>query len=215
MTTLDPKDHEAQLLISTGHGPGSLPVHPGDGEPATAEPAAPANEPPPETAADWGVNSRGWIVRVHNLTSQPVTPWHMASDMVHSSSRLIAPGATGTVVGKPDTLRDGHPASMSIDLRIDGWPNVLLVRRVGRSDAFTATVYGCDPWAFTFAEHRLNEPLTLAITSRTLELHTGRSRARARQWHAAPKAVFLVPAEGTGGREQEPEGLREGGAAAA
>ncbi|MFE3765433.1 hypothetical protein ACFXPI_27150 [Streptomyces sp. NPDC059104] len=193
MTMLDPENHEAQTLVPTGPGP----VHSPDGE-VPPEPAATAKEPFPEADADWGISSGGWIVRIHNLTDQPVTPWHMGSDMVRTAPVLIAPGATATVLGKPDSLRGGHPASMSIDLRIDGWPNVLLVRRVGRSDAFTATVYGCEPWTFTFADHRLDKPLTLAVTSRTSQLGTGRTAVRARQWRTAPRAVFLVPAERPG-----------------
>ncbi|MFJ7209217.1 hypothetical protein ACIQWR_37505 [Streptomyces sp. NPDC098789] len=191
MTTLEPKDHEA---------PGSVPRHPD-----VLDEAAVGVRPGAD--AGWGMHSNGWFVQLHNLTGRPVTPWHMRSDMVRSAPELIAPGAVGVVLGQRDPLRPGQPASMSIDLRIDGWPNVLIIRRApdgSGGDDFTAAVYCCDPWVFTFSDHHPAEQLTVVMTSRIAGPRSPRPPSGPRTGRGTGAAVLLPAARPLLRRQQDP-----------
>lgn len=117
-----------------------------------------------EARLDWGVNRDGWTVRVRNMTELPITPWYMGSDTVFSAPRQISPGEEAVVLGMPDPLRSGYPSDMSIDLRIGGWPNVLVVRRDLEGDRFTATVHHCGPWHGAVTSHGPTAPLEVRIT---------------------------------------------------
>ncbi|MFB7053573.1 hypothetical protein ACFCXT_10730 [Streptomyces vinaceus] len=141
----------------------------------TPNPAEDEQNPPecPDTALPsprkvcssyWGVNTHGWEVRVRNLTRVPITPWYMGSDMVFGAPPIIEPGATGTVTGKRDVLNFGHPADMSIDLRIGASTNVLSVRRDPECDDVIATVHSWGPWDFTFQKCDPTAPLQLVVT---------------------------------------------------
>ncbi|MFE3760579.1 hypothetical protein ACFXPI_02275 [Streptomyces sp. NPDC059104] len=131
------------------------------GPPGAVEPSRETREP------HWGVNANGWMVQVHNLTDRPITPWHMGSDMVLAASALIVPGGVGIVIGRPDPLRPGEPSDMSVDLRIDGWSNVMVIARAGQDAPVSAAVYGSTSWGFAFAEHARAESLALTVTSRS------------------------------------------------
>ncbi|RSS81235.1 hypothetical protein EF918_10960 [Streptomyces sp. WAC06614] len=100
---------------------------------------------------------------VQNMTPRPLTPWYMGTDMVRDAPRLIGPGGKGVVRGKADPLWPGSPADMAIDLRIGGHPNVLAITRGPEHGDFTAEVYGCGPWNFTFTEISARRPLILVV----------------------------------------------------
>ncbi|MFF0219147.1 hypothetical protein [Streptomyces vinaceus] len=117
----------------------------------------------PRPVFDWGRNANGWRVIVRNLTDQAIAPWYLGSDMVHRAPRLIAPGATGVVKGKPDPLRRGSPADMKLDLCIGGLSNLLVVSRGPGRGKFAADVYGCPPWDFGFVALAPHRPLILAV----------------------------------------------------
>lgn len=122
-----------------------------------------AVSPPEEPAFDWGVNGTGWNVVIHNQSALPITPWYMGPDMVGKAPRMIEPQATVSIVGKVDPLCAGAPADMTIDLRMEGFSNVLSIRRAHQHGGFTAEVYGCDPWSFSFDALDARQPLVLRV----------------------------------------------------